>query len=134
VEISGFRFLFAGDANGKERDEPGPGTSGHVEANLLALEQAHPGILKADVLKVPHHGSETASTQEFINKVDPAFAIISASTQHHLPRDTVVHRYENPLRVILRTDVIPAANTDHILCFRQDNGKLDCNYERVLVE
>jgi glyoxylase-like metal-dependent hydrolase (beta-lactamase superfamily II) len=35
VEIAGSRFLFTGDANGKERDEPGPGTPGHIELQLL---------------------------------------------------------------------------------------------------
>ena len=67
-------------------------------------EATHPGTLKADVLKVPHHGSETASTQAFINAVNPDFAIISASTKHHLPKTTTVDRYENTQRVILSTD------------------------------
>ena len=51
VEVNGFRFLFTGHANGKERDEASPGTPGHVEAKLLALEGQFPGTLKADVLK-----------------------------------------------------------------------------------
>ncbi len=29
----------------------------YVEEKLLTLEQGHPGTLKTDVLKVPHHGS-----------------------------------------------------------------------------
>lgn len=76
IEVSGFRMLFTGDANGKERDEPGPGTPGHVERKLLDLEALHPGTLKADLLKVPHHGSETANTQNFIDAVDPSIVII----------------------------------------------------------
>ena len=63
--------MFTGDANGKERNEASPGTPGHVEAALLAVEATHPGTLAADVLKAPHHGSETASTQAFIDAVDP---------------------------------------------------------------
>lgn len=122
VEVSGFRFLFSGDANGKERDEASPGTPGHIEAKLLALESAHPGTLKADVLKVPHHGSETASTQAFINAVDPQFVIISASTKHHLPKQTVVGRYRNGQRVILQTDANRESNRDHIICFRGTEG------------
>ena len=131
IEINGFRFLFTGDANGKERDEASPGTPGHVEAKLLALEAVHPGLLKADVLKVPHHGSETASTQQFVNTVDPAFAIISASTKHHLPRSTVVDRYEDGQRVILRTDVARENDTDHILCVISSTSELDCNFADV---
>lgn len=135
VEIEGFCFLFTGDANGKERDEVAPGTPGHVEEKLLALEVAHPGILRADVLKVPHHGSETASTQQFIDTIDPAFAIISASTKHHLPRSTVVDRYEDGQRVILRTDVNRKNDNDHILCVisavSDTEGELECNFEDV---
>jgi len=132
IEVSGVRFLFTGDANGKERDEPGPGTPGHVEQQLLALNAANPGALKADVLKVPHHGSETASTQAFIDAVDPKFVIISASTKHHLPKDTVVHRYENAQRVILQTDAHRENDQDHIVCSGSGPGQVDCNFRDVL--
>lgn len=55
------RFLFMGDA-GEES-----------EAEILAS-----GIdISADVLKVGHHGSSTASTKAFIKKVSPKFAVIS---------------------------------------------------------
>lgn len=132
IEIAGFRFVFTGDANGKERNEPSPGTPGHIEAKLLELERLHPGTLKADVLKVPHHGSETASTQTFIDAVDPSFVIISASTKHHLPKATVVSRYGDGHRVILRTDVNRESDKDHIVCFREPEGELECNYLDVV--
>lgn len=135
IEISGFRFLFTGDANGKERDEPSPGTPGHIEEKLLALEQSRPGVLKVDVLKVPHHGSETASTQAFVDAVEPDFAVISASTKHHLPRPTVVERYQQQMqRVILRTDVDRRNDTDHIICYLDTDTRLACNYKDVLEE
>jgi beta-lactamase superfamily II metal-dependent hydrolase len=133
IEIGGIKFLFTGDANGKERDEGSPGTPGHVEEKLLALEDRHPGTLRANVLKVPHHGSETASTQAFIDKVNPAFAVISASTKHHLPRDSVIERYENTDAILLRTDQHHENNTDHIVCLTSD-GALDCNFVSVLNE
>jgi len=132
VEIAGFRFLFTGDANGKERDEASPGTPGHVEEKLLNVERAHPGALRADVLKAPHHGSETAGTQAFIDAVDPAFVIFSASTKHHLPRETTVRRYERFQRILLRTDEDRDNDVDHIICFKAEGGKLDCNFQRVL--
>lgn len=132
IEIAGIRFLFTGDANGKERDELSPGTPGHIEAKLLALEATHPGTLRADVLKVPHHGSETASTQNFIDAVNPRFVVISASTKHHLPKPTTVHRYENGQRVILRTDAHRENDLDHIMCFKDADGKAACNYKDVL--
>ncbi len=102
---------------------------------MLALHAAHPGLLDADVLKVPHHGSETASTQQFIDAVDPDFAIISASTKHHLPRSTAVARYDDGQRVILQTDVNRKNDNDHILCVISPVGdsakELDCNFEDV---
>lgn len=128
VEIGGHRFLFTGDANGKERSEASPGTPGHIEERLLTLEENHPGLLKVEVLKVPHHGSETASTQRFIDAVEPRFAIISASTSHHLPRDSVVLRYAHPARVILRTDRNHAKGQDQIICTPTSAGGVQCNY------
>ena len=131
AEIDTFRFLFAGDANGKERDELGPGTPGHVEAMLLNLEESHPGMLRAHLLKAPHHGSETASTQAFIDAVNPEIVVFSASTVHGLPRTTVVERYHPNERKILRTDRNPGNDNDHILC-EVDSGALMCEYEDEL--
>lgn len=126
--IGGVSFLFTGDANGKERDNAPSLAPGHVEQKLLALEAAHPGILKADVLKVPHHGSETASTQRFIDAVNPDYVLISASTNHNLPRPTVLDRYTSQSRIILRTDVDRARGNDHILCTKSTGQALNCNY------
>lgn len=135
IEIFGHRFLFTGDANGKERNEPGPGTPSHIEKLLLDFETAHPGVLQADVLKVPHHGSETANTQAFIDRVNPSFAIISASTAHHLPKQSVVDRYlAGDERIVFETDEHMPNDSDHIICFQDDEGQLECNLEFVLSE
>lgn len=134
IELAGKRFLFTGDANGKERNEPGPGTPGHIEERLLNLESSNPGTLKADLIKVPHHGSETASTTAFIEAVDPGFVIFSASTRHHLPRPTVVDRYQTQDRFLLRTDIDRRNDNDHILCYISAEGELDCNYLDVVLE
>jgi competence protein ComEC len=45
-----------------------------AEAQLLAAGTA----LRADVLKVAHHGSRTSSTAEFLAQVQPTHAVISA--------------------------------------------------------
>ena len=112
VAIANTRFLFTGDANGKERGAPSQAKPGHVEKKLLALNEKHPGILRADVLKVPYHGSETASTVAFIKAVDPRFAIVSASTRQKLPRESVLARCTKKERVVLRTDRQHKFNND----------------------
>lgn len=46
------------------------------EAQLLKLESQ---LLRADVLQVPHHGSQTSSTLAFIRAVSPKFALVSTA-------------------------------------------------------
>ncbi len=122
-------MLFTGDANGKERKGASDVAASHVEKSLLDAAQSIGGsILKADLLKVPHHGSETASTESFINAVNPEFVVISSATNHHLPKPTVLNRYVNNERVILRTDVNRKRMTDLIVCGMTSGNIFDCQY------
>lgn len=130
--VESFSFLFTGDANGKERK--GADQPGHVEAKLLNLESRLPGILKSTVLKAPHHGSETASTTAFLQKVQPEFVVISASTNHHIPRETTLARYNATGAVVLRTNKDRKSDNDHIVCFFtfETAWELNCNYADLL--
>ncbi|MFN0123969.1 MAG: ComEC/Rec2 family competence protein, partial [Blastocatellia bacterium] len=56
-------FLFTGDIENE------------TEAALLAANAE----VRADVLKVAHHGSRTSSTESFLARVRPAYAVISAA-------------------------------------------------------
>jgi competence protein ComEC len=51
--------------------------------------------LHADLLKVPHHGSRTSSTEAFIDAVNPRYAVISVGERSRFghPHATVVRRY-----------------------------------------
>jgi len=51
--------------------------------------------LHADLLKVPHHGSKTSSTAAFIERVNPAYAVISVGQRSRFghPSPDVVGRY-----------------------------------------
>jgi competence protein ComEC len=51
--------------------------------------------LRADVIKVGHHGSKTSSTQAFVNAVQPEFAIISVgqTSMFGHPNKEVVERW-----------------------------------------
>jgi competence protein ComEC len=62
VALAAHALLFTGDIEA------------HAEAELVARGAA----LRADVLKVPHHGSRTSSSEAFLSAVSPALAIISA--------------------------------------------------------
>jgi competence protein ComEC len=62
--------------------------------------------LRADVLKVAHHGSRTSSNQPFLDSARPSFAIISAgadNTYRH-PHEEVLARLEQRGVAVLRTD------------------------------
>ena len=80
-----------------------PGDIGqYVEMRLLREQAAD---IRADLLLVPHHGSETSSTGEFIAAVAPTWAVVSAGADNRfgLPRDTVLQRYEHRKARILNT-------------------------------
>jgi competence protein ComEC len=63
-------------------------------------------LLAATVLKVPHHGSITSSTERFIEAVHPSFAVISDgyNNRYHFPSALVVNRYRTEGARLLRTD------------------------------
>jgi competence protein ComEC len=71
------------------------------EASLLQS-----GInLQAQVLKIPHHGSKTSSTEAFIDAVKPRLAIVSAGERSRFghPHATVVERYRSRGIELLQT-------------------------------
>jgi beta-lactamase superfamily II metal-dependent hydrolase len=109
VKFGAFTFLFMGDAEGKERADPAT-TTKFVERVLLERAKSDPGLLRADVLKVGHHGSETGSSLNFIRAVQPAIIVIMSGRKQFngafLPDAGVLERYrrENPRLVMLRTD------------------------------
>jgi len=63
------------------------------------------GVLTADVIKVPHHGSRTSSTQEFINAVHPAYAVISVGRRSRFghPHREVVDRWASAGSKVMTT-------------------------------
>lgn len=73
-----------------------------VEQEMLWANAVRP----TDVLKVPHHGSRTSTTEEFVSAVHPAFALISAGFENSYghPHPTVVQRLGEHHATILRTD------------------------------
>ena len=68
------------------------------------LEQSRD--LSADVLMVPHHGSRSSSTVEFIRRVHPSLALLSVGRHnaYGLPAAQIIHRYRTLGVRVLRTD------------------------------
>jgi len=62
--------------------------------------------LEADVLKVSHHGSGTASTDEFLKTVQPEYAVISVgkNNEYGHPHRNVLDRLSSIGASVLRTD------------------------------
>jgi competence protein ComEC len=62
--------------------------------------------LKSTVLKVPHHGSKTSTTTEFLAVVDPEIAVISVGKENRFnhPHQEVIERVTRtvgPDRILL---------------------------------
>lgn len=92
VRIEGTKnsFLFTGDI---ERE---------AEEDLLRLGMH----LKSNVLKVPHHGSRTSSSEAFISTVSPEIAVISAGRNniHGHPHNETVATLASAGTRVYRTD------------------------------
>jgi competence protein ComEC len=91
ISFGNHRLLFTGDIDQQAE---------------IRLVKAGKG-LRAQVLKVPHHGSKRSSTEPFITKVSPHYAVISVGfgNPFHLPGKGVVERYERLGCRVLRTDL-----------------------------
>jgi beta-lactamase superfamily II metal-dependent hydrolase len=91
-------FLFTGDAEEISEKE------------MLSADYD----LKADVLKVGHHGSSGSSCQEFIDKVNPEYAVISCGEDNDYghPHKETLQRLKNTnvLRTDLSGDIIIVSN------------------------
>jgi competence protein ComEC len=85
------RLLFTGDIEKK------------AEARLTESGKG----LRAQVIKVPHHGSKRSSTDLFMRRVSPAYAVISLGRGNpfRLPGKGVLERYARLNCRVLRTDV-----------------------------
>lgn len=101
---SKFTMLFTGDI---EKD---------IE-NILVRKYGD--SLSSNILKSPHHGSSTSSTQKFLDKVKSKVVLIScaAGNDYNHPHDAVVKRYENS-----KMDIYVTNNTGDIGITATDKG------------
>lgn len=83
-------FIFTGDAE--------------LESERDILEHGY--NLSSDVIKIGHHGGSTSTTEEFLDKVNPEYAVISCganNTYGHPHRETIDKLNKHNIN-ILRTD------------------------------
>ncbi|MCP4447759.1 MAG: DNA internalization-related competence protein ComEC/Rec2 [Myxococcales bacterium] len=106
LSSAGRNVLFAGDIE--------------EEAEELLLEQ-YGTLLRADVLKVPHHGSRTSSTEAFARATKPRVAVISCgrANRFEFPDSEVVRRWEKHAGQLLRTDLVGSITVEI-----EDSGRM----------
>ena len=90
IDYGSTSFLFTGDAEDW--------------SEYMMIDAKSP--LKADVLKVSHHGSGTASTAAFLKAVSPRYAVISSGRGNDFghPHNMVLNRLQRLNCKIFRTD------------------------------
>ncbi len=64
-------------------------------------------VLNADILKVAHHGSKTSSIKEFINAVNPKYAVIGVGKDNKFghPSEKTLETLNDKNVKIYRTDI-----------------------------
>ena len=102
TEFDTYKFMFMGDA------------SSTTEKEILNKYNL-PNI---DVLKVGHHGSNTSSSEEFIDKINPKYSVISVGKNNRYghPNKEALNNLENSKNY--RTD------QDGSIVFKIKNNKL----------
>ena len=90
ITYSNVSFLFTGDAEKQEESEIIDSGSN----------------LKADVMKIGHHGSKTSTSQKFLDCVRPKYAVISVGPdRNNLPKEEVLNRLDKMGIDVYRTDL-----------------------------
>ena len=91
-------FVFTGDIDRE------------TEAGIAPLLQPAP----LRVLKVPHHGSRTSSSEGFVQAVRPDVAVVSVGRSNNFgdPSPLVLRRYEQAGSRLFRTDQDGAITID----------------------
>lgn len=103
-------FLFTGDA------------SSHTEDYLLKNNID----VSAEVLKVSHHGSRSATTKAFLSRVNPAIAVVPVGDNvHNLPNVEIMKILESYGCEIYRTD------KNGIVTLTTDGEKIQVHTEKI---
>jgi len=112
-----FRFLYPTEANQKQGNNAScvllvENAAGRIlltadiekEVESWLLNNV-PEELAADIVQVPHHGSKTSSTRDFVSVVSPDYALVSAGyrNRYRFPRPEIVQRWKAVNAELLNT-------------------------------
>lgn len=91
IESSDISILFTGDIEIE------------TEEDLIYLGK----WLKSDIIKVPHHGGKTSSSERFLKIVSPKIAVVSAGKNNPFnhPHREIIERYKSAGVRLFRTDM-----------------------------
>lgn len=91
IEYGSTSFLFTGDAQAD------------VEKDILANNED----IKADVLKIGHHGSSTSTSEGFLAKVNPSISVISVGKDniYNHPSENTIKNLKKRNIITYRTDI-----------------------------
>lgn len=116
------KFLFTGDIEGPAESLTAVNTGNSDTINTNSID-----TIDADVLKVSNHGSDSSTSQRFLNRVNPKYAVISVGAENSYggPPASTIDKLKDARAEILRTDL-----SGNIIF--QTNGKsLSCNKSQI---
>lgn len=107
LEYGGRKICLTGDANEITEE--------------YVLSQGYLDEHDVDVLKIGHHGSKSSTTQDFLNKIDPEFAIISTNgTSYGHPHEELMTRLQNYTDLVGDSDYDGFASENGYRIYRTD--------------
>lgn len=117
LEYNDVRIVLTGDSN--EINEP-------IFVDRIG------GYIDCDVLKVGHHGSETSSTEKFLDAINCEYAVISCNAEGNTfshPRQSTLDRFIEDDMTIYRTD-----NNGNIVLTVDETGEMTFTLEHEVAQ
>ncbi|GMQ56733.1 DNA internalization-related competence protein ComEC/Rec2 [Vallitalea sediminicola] len=108
LKYKSFDELFTGDIEKEEEEK---------------INNKYTDYLNSDIIKVPHHGSNSSSTKEFVEYVKPRLAVISSGRNNRFghPHKEIVERY-------MKNDIpIFNTSTDGAITIKTDGYNMGIN-------
>lgn len=128
ISYGDFNYLTLGDL-------PGGGSSGNQTTLDLEFLVA-PLVGEVDVYHVSHHGSQTSSSENFLNQISPTVSLISVGEDNDYghPHSTVLNNLYETGSEVYQTNLgsggyLPTAHilNNHIFIFIEEDGSYTVN-------